>query len=39
MFYFDLETSIYSQEFRELMGELKDFCEEFKYLGSFSEVV
>lgn len=39
MFYFDLETSIYSQEFRELMGELEDFCEEFKYLGSFSEVV
>ncbi len=39
MFYFDLETSIYSQEFQELMGELEDFCEEFKYLGSFSEVV
>ena len=39
MFYFDLETSIYSQEFQELMGELGDFCEEFKYLGSFSEVV
>ena len=39
MFYFDLETSIYSQEFQELMGELEDFCEGFKYLGSFSEVV
>lgn len=39
MFYFDLETSIYSQEFQELMEELEDFCEEFKYLGSFSEVV
>lgn len=39
MFYFDLETSIYSDEFVQLMCELSDFCEEFKYLGSFSEVV
>ena len=39
MFYFDLETSIYSQEFVELMCEIQDFCEEFKYLGSYTEVV
>lgn len=39
MFYFDLETSIYSDEFVQLMCELEDFCEEFKYLGSYSEVV
>ena len=39
MFYFDLETSIYSEEFVQLMCELGDFCEEFKYLGSFTEVV
>ena len=39
MFYFDLETSIYSEEFVELMCELDDFCEEFKYLGSYTEVV
>ena len=39
MFYFDLETSIYSEEFVQLMCELDDFCEEFKYLGSFSEVI
>lgn len=39
MFYFDLETSIYSEEFVQLMCELDDFCEEFKYLGSFPEVV
>ena len=39
MFYFDLDTSIYSEEFVQLMCELDDFCEEFKYLGSFSEVV
>ena len=39
MFYFDLETSIYSEEFVQLMCELAEFCEEFKYLGSFCEVV
>lgn len=39
MFYFDLETSIYSEEFIQLMCELNDLCEEFKYLGSFSEVL
>ncbi len=39
MFYFDLDTSIYSQEFVQLMCELEDLCEEFKYLGSYSEVV
>ena len=39
MFYFDLETSIYSEEFIQLMCELEDLCEEFKYLGSYTEVV
>ena len=39
MFYFDLETSIYSEEFVQLMCELDDLCEEFKYLGSYTEVV
>ena len=39
MFYFDLETSIYSEEFVQLMCELDDFCDEFKYLGSYSEVL
>lgn len=39
MFYFDLETSIYSEEFVQLMCELEDLCEEFKYLGSYTEVV
>lgn len=39
MFYFDLETSIYSAEFVQLMCELDDLCEEFKYLGSYTEVV
>ena len=39
MFYFDLETSIYSEEFVQLICELDELCEEFKYLGSYSEVV
>ena len=39
MFYFDLETSIYSDQFAALMCELESLCEEFKYLGSYTEVV
>ena len=39
MFYFDLETSVYSEEFVQLICELEDLCEEFKYLGSYTEVV
>ena len=39
MFYFDLETSIYSEDFVQLMCELDDLCEEFKYLGSYREIV
>jgi len=39
MFYFDLETSIYSEEFVQLMCELDNLCEEFKYLGSYTEVI
>jgi chorismate mutase/prephenate dehydratase len=39
MFYFDLETSVYSNEYAELMCRLSALCEEFKYLGSYSEIV
>lgn len=39
LFYFDLETSIYAAEFVQLMCELDDVCEEFQYLGSYTEVV
>ena len=39
MFYFDLETSIYSEEFVQLICELDGICDEFKYLGSYTEVV
>lgn len=39
MFYFDLDTSVYSPEFIQLMGELRSVSEDFQYLGSYSEVV
>lgn len=39
MFYFDIDTSVYSPEFLQLMGELESLSEEFVYLGSYSEVV
>ncbi len=39
MFYFDLDTSVYSPKFIQLMGELNDLAEEFEYLGSYSEVI
>jgi len=38
-FYFDLETSIYSEEFAILMDSLDEICQEFKYLGSYLEVL
>ena len=39
MFYFDLDTSIYSEEFVQLICELDELSEDFKYLGSYTEVV
>ena len=39
MFYFDLETSVYSEEFTRLMCELETMCEEFHYLGSYTEIL
>ena len=39
MFYFDLETPVYSPQLLQLIGEMPSLCEEFAYLGSYSEVV
>ena len=39
MFYFDLETSIYSEEFTKLMDSMQEISEEFRYLGSYIEVI
>ncbi|MCL2243167.1 MAG: chorismate mutase [Treponema sp.] len=39
MFYFDLETPVYSPELIQVMRELDDLCDEFYYLGSYPEAV
>ena len=39
MFYFDLETPIYSPQYIQLICELDSLCEDFRYLGSYSEIV
>ena len=39
MFYFDLEASVYSTKLAELLSELEYECDEFTYLGTYSEVV
>lgn len=36
-FYFDIEASVYSDSLKELMAELENDCEEFTYLGSYTE--
>ena len=38
-FYFDLETSVYSQAYIQMICELSASSEEFVYLGSYSEVI
>lgn len=38
-FYFDLETSVYSDEFTQLISNLDKISEDFRYFGSYSEVV
>ena len=39
MFYFDLDTPIYSPKLIQLMADLESLCESFRYLGSYSEIV
>ena len=39
MFYFDLDTPVYSPRFIRLMNDLENLCESFKYLGSYSEII
>ncbi|MBR2614282.1 MAG: chorismate mutase [Clostridia bacterium] len=38
LFYFDLESSVYSKEFEQLMFELENQVEGFRYFGSYSEM-
>lgn len=39
MFYFDVECPIAAPEFASLIASLDDVCEEYRYLGSYSELV
>ena len=39
MFYFDVEESVASPQFAELITELENTCEKFKYLGTYTEIV
>ncbi|MBQ9083605.1 MAG: chorismate mutase [Clostridia bacterium] len=39
MFYLDVETSVYSEDFAQMISDLNSICEECKYLGSYTEVV
>ena len=39
MFYFDVESSVYSPALLQLIGELESQIEDFRYLGSYSEMV
>ncbi len=39
MFYFDLKASVYSDEFKQLIIELQQVSEDFRYLGSYTEVI
>ena len=39
MFYFDLDTPVYSPNLIQLIGDLDAMSESFRYLGSYSEVV
>ena len=39
MFYFDLDVSVYSPALMNLMADLENLCETFRYLGSYSEII
>lgn len=37
MFYFDIEESVYSEEFVQMINQLQEMSLEFRYLGSYEE--
>lgn len=39
MFYFDIECPVEAPEFATLINSLGDICEEYRYLGSYREIV
>jgi len=38
-FFCDFDTSVYSESFAALMQTIADTCEEFRYLGSYREII
>lgn len=38
MFYFDFDCEVYSEEFVRLMNQMEDLSQEYKYLGSYTEI-
>ena len=39
MFYFDIDCPVSAPEFKTLLVSLDDVCEEYRYLGSYTEVI
>ncbi len=39
MFYFDIEASVYAPEMEKLFRDLESESEEFRYLGTYNEVI
>ena len=39
MFYFDIEGSVYAPEMEWLFRDLEAECEQFRYMGTYSEVI
>ena len=39
MFYFDIESSVYAPEMEKLFLDLESESEEFRYLGTYNEVI
>ncbi len=39
MFYFDMDVSVYSEAFENVLSQLQADSEKFQYLGSYTEVV
>ena len=39
MFYFDIDVSVYADSFLNLLSQLQAEAENFRYLGSYTELV
>lgn len=39
LFYFDVESSVYSENFRQMIVQLENAAEQFCYLGSYTEIL